>query len=130
MINANNNPKFFYQTASTKFSWIFWKGIIFQSNLLWQFDKGFFNFNQNYVLWDVYLGKKLFKDQNGEIKFCIYDALDKNENISHTATPQYLKDSDIKALHRFYLITFTYNLNNYGDKGEKVKSKKKKKKGF
>jgi len=129
-INSNDNPKFFYQTAITKFAWIFWKGFIFQSNINWQFDKGFQNFNQRYALLDLYLGKKLFKDQNGEIKFCVFDALNQNVNISHTATPQYLKDSQMNTLHRFYMVTFTFDLNNFKKYDNMNKTKKEKKKGF
>jgi hypothetical protein len=128
-INGNNNPRFFFHNAGVKFTWIMWEGFTLQNNLSWQYDKHFQNFNQNYFLYNIYVGKKMF-NKNGELKFCMFDVLDQNNNISHTVTPQYIRDSKIKTLHKFFMVTFTYNLNDYTGPEISKKNKKDKKKGL
>lgn len=123
-INANNNPKYLYQTVGAKFIWIFWKGIVIENDIIKQFEKGFLNFDQNYLLWNAYLGKKLFKDQNGEIKLTAFDILNQYRNVVHSVTPQYLKDTKTNNLRRYFMLTFTYNLKDYKDHGSSDKVKK------
>ena len=124
VINSNNNPKYLYQTLGAKLIWIFWKGIVVENDLLKQFEKGFPNYNQNFLLWNFYLGKKLFKDQNGEIKISVSDVLNQYHNVIHTVTPQYLKDIKTNNLGRYCMLTFTYNLKDYKDHGSSEKVKK------
>ncbi len=124
IINSNNNPKYLYQTTGAKFNCIFWNGFVLETDALFQLDKGFQNFNQHYILWDASLAKKIFKDQKGEIKISTFDILDQNSNITHTVTPQYIQDSKINALHRYYMLTFTYTLKDFPGYETHKKSKK------
>ena len=126
-VNLNNNPKFVYQTVGVKFTWVFWKGFVVHSDALKQFETGFLNFNQTDLLLNGYLGKKFLKGQNGEIRLGFFDLLNQYQNIVHTVTPQYIKDIRTNNLGRYYMLTFTYNLNNFTatDTTGKVKKGKK-----
>lgn len=112
-ININNNPKFMYQTVGGKFTWVFWKGFVLHSDALKQFETGFLNFNQTDLLLNGYLGKKFLKGQNGELRLGFFDLLNQYQNIVHTVTPQYIKDIRTNNLGRYYMLTFTYNLNDF-----------------
>ncbi len=127
VININNNPKFTYQTLGAKFTWIFWKGIIIHNDVLKQFEKGFLNYNQYDLLWNGFVGKKLFKDRNGELKIGVFDLLNQYKNIVHTVSPQYIKDIRTNNLGRYFMLTFTYNLNDYKGQGMTQKGEKEKK---
>lgn len=125
-----NNPKYIYQMAEAKFNWIIWKGINFQNDVLYQVDKGFQNFNQNFVLWNSCLGKKLFKAQNAEIKLNVFDLLNKNINITHSVSPQNIQDARILALKRYWMLSIIYVFKDFKgqaqDETKKVKKSKKK----
>ncbi|HAH24722.1 MAG TPA: hypothetical protein DCL77_13380 [Prolixibacteraceae bacterium] len=123
-VNLNNNPKFVYQTVGGKFTWVFWKGFVLHSDALKQFETGFLNFNQTDLLVNGYLGKKFMKGQNGELRLGFFDLLNQYQNIVHTVTPQYIKDIRTNNLGRYYMLTFTYNLNNF--KGTETTGKVKK----
>jgi hypothetical protein len=127
VINVNNNPRFTYQTLGAKVTWIFWKGIIIHSDLLKQYEKGFLNYNQYDLLLNGFVGKKLFKGQNGEIKFGVFDLLNQYKNIVHTVSPQYIRDTQTNNLGRYFMLTFTYNLNDFKGQGMSEKGKKDKK---
>jgi hypothetical protein len=126
-VNINNNPKFVYQTVGGKFTWVFWKGFVVHSDALKQFETGFLNFNQTDLLLNGYLGKKFLKGQNGEIRLGFFDLLNQYQNIVHTVTPQYIKDVRTNNLGRYYMLTFTYNLNNFTGGESTGKNKKGKK---
>ena len=127
VINVNNDPRFTYQTVGAKVIWIFWKGIIIHSDLLKQYEKGFLNYNQYDLLLNGFIGKKLFKDENGEIKIGVFDLLNQYKNIVHTVSPQYIRDTRTNNLGRYFMITFTYNLNDFKGQGMTEKGKKNKK---
>ena len=71
------------------------------------------DFNQNYWLWNLAIGKKLFKNERGEIALAINDVLNQNRNIQRTVTEVYTEDVQTNALQRFIMLSFTYNLRNF-----------------
>jgi len=127
VININNNPIFTYQTVGAKVTWIFWKGIIVHSDLLKQYEKGFLNFNQYDLLLNGFIGKKLFKSQKGEIKISVFDLLNQYRNIVHTVSPQFIRDTQTNNIGRYYMLTFTYILNDFKELATPGKEKKEKK---
>ena len=127
VINANNNPRFTYQTLGAKVTWIFWKGIIVHSDLLKQYEKGFLNFNQYDLLLNGFIGKKLFKSQKGEIKIGVFDLLNQYKNIVHTVSPQFIRDTQTNNIGRYFMLTFTYILNDFKEQAIPEKGKKEKK---
>jgi len=114
-IQPTLNNNYFSHTANFKFNWIFWKGIVLQNDITNQFYKGLSsaNYNQNYVLWNIALGKKLFNKQQGEIKIGVFDLLNQNNAISRNVTGNYIEDTRVNALKRYYMLTFTYNFKKF-----------------
>jgi len=128
LINQNNNPNFTTQSIGTKVTWVFLDGFVLQADLSYQKERGFLNYNQDYALVNMSLGRKIFKNKSGEIKFGVFDAQNNNINFTHAVTPQSLVDSKIVSLTRYYMLSFTYTLRAYEAPKTSKKGKKNKKK--
>jgi hypothetical protein len=50
----------------------------------------------------------------GELKFSANDILNKNVRIRHDANQNYIEDSRVNSLRRFFLLSFTYSLSKTG----------------
>ena len=70
--------------------------------------------DQNFWLWNVSAGKKFLKDQKGELKFSVFDLLKQNKSITRTVTETYIEDVQSQVLQRYFMLTFTYKLKNFG----------------
>ena len=109
-----SNTKYWYQSTSAKVNWIFWKGFLLQSDVVGQFNRGLADsYNQNYIVWNGSFGKKLFKNQAGELKLSVFDILKQNKNISRTVTAINITDTRTNTFPRYFLVVFTYNLRSY-----------------
>lgn len=71
-------------------------------------------FNQSYWLWNAGVGKKFLKNQAGELKLSVFDLLKQNQSITRTVDPTYIEDVRNQVLQQFFMLTFTYNLKNFG----------------
>ncbi len=71
-------------------------------------------FNTKVPLWNASISKQLMKYNRGEIKFSTSDLLNRNIGISRTTNQNYIEDSRVKTLRRFFLLSFTYSLSKTG----------------
>jgi hypothetical protein len=60
------------------------------------------------------IAKKILKGQKGEIRLSVFDLLDQNQSISRNVTETYFEDVTTKVLKQYFMLTFTYNLKNFG----------------
>ena len=67
-------------------------------------------YDQNIVLWNSSVAKKLLKDNRGELKFGATDVLDQNRNTRRSVTESYIQDARSRALGRTLMLTFTYTI--------------------
>jgi hypothetical protein len=110
-LNTASDNSFYNQNSMLSVNYIFWKGIVFHTDLNHQLYSGFSaGFNQNYLLWNMSIGKKLFRKQQGEIKVSVFDLLNQNNSIQRTITQLYSEDVQTNVLQRYFMLTFTYNL--------------------
>ncbi|MCD8540018.1 MAG: outer membrane beta-barrel family protein [Leadbetterella sp.] len=66
---------------------------------------------QRIPIWNAAILRPVFKNKQGEIKFSINDLLNKNQGITQTASANTFTEERTNALGRYFLLTFTYNLN-------------------
>jgi hypothetical protein len=60
------------------------------------------------------LGKKILKNQKGEIKLSVFDLLKQNQSITRNITGEYIEDVRNDVLQQYFMLNFTYNLRNFG----------------
>jgi len=112
------NSQFFRQNTALRFSWIVTKGITVQSDVNHQLYSGLSaGFNQNFVLWNASLGKKLGPKQQAEIKLYAFDLLGQNNSIQRNITAAYTEDVQTNILQRYFMLMFTYNIRSFAGAG-------------
>jgi hypothetical protein len=114
----NNN--YYVQTINVGFNYIFWRGVVFRTSFNHQWYAGLDeDFNQNFALWNASLGKKVFKNQQGELSISIFDILNQNQSITRNVTETFVEDVQTLVLQQYFMLTFTYNICAFrGDKNE------------
>lgn len=121
-LNTTNNSNYLSQSANLRFNWIFWKGFVFRSDVSYQYYDGLSeDFDPNYWLWNMSLGKKLFKNDRGEISIGVFDLLKQNTSLNRTITETYFEDVQSNVLQRFFMLNFTYQIRNFGQAPEQPK---------
>ncbi len=119
---ANLDNSYFSHSAALRCTWTIWSGVVFRTDLNNTLYSGLSTgLNQELWLWNMSIGKKLFANDQGEITLSVSDLLNQNKSISRTVTETYIEDSETQPLKRFFLLTFTYNLRQFGgsDGGER-----------
>lgn len=108
------NSQYFNQFTQVKFNWIFGKGFVFQTDFQHQFYAGLLDEDdQNYLLWNIGIGKKLFKNERGDLRLTVFDILNQNRSIQRNVTDVYIEDVETQVLQRYLMLTFTYQLRNF-----------------
>ena len=91
------------------------KGWFLQNDVSYQANSGLSaGFNQKYGLWNAAIGKKFLKNQVGELKFSVFDLLKQNQSIVRSVDEKSIQDSQNEVLKQYFMVTFTYNLKNFG----------------
>lgn len=121
-LQTSGDNTWFSQTSRFKINWQIWEGFVFRSDINHIYNSGLSDgFNQSYWLWTLAIGKKLFKNERGELALAINDLLKQNRNISRSVTETYIEDSRSNALQQFVMLTFTYDLRNFNTGKSKTK---------
>ncbi len=130
-LETATDSRYWNQNTKLRLGWIFPGGIIFRSEIAHQYYSGLSeDFNDDYFLWTVGIGKKLFKNQRGEITLSVFDILNQNRRISRDVTDVYIENVQTNVLQRYAMLKFTYNFLNFNtgkkmptreDEWEKIK---------
>ena len=108
------NNTYFYQKSEIGLNLIVWKGIVFNNQVMHQFYSGLSsNFNESYFLWNIGIGKKVFKDNLGEFRLSVFDLLNQNKSIGRNVTELYIEDTKTEVLKQYVMLSFTYNLRRF-----------------
>ena len=113
-INKQLSTNYFNENSKASLNVIIWKGIVFNTALNYTANSGLSTgYNQNYLLWNLSLGKKLFKKHQGDLRLSVFDILNDNNNIHHSITDTYIQDTRTNILQRYFLIVFSYKISNF-----------------
>jgi hypothetical protein len=106
---------YFFHLTGVRFNWIFLKNWVLRNDVNNLLYAGLGeDFNENYWLWNVNLGRKFLANNRGELTLGVYDLLDQNKSVSRNVTSNYVEDVRSNVLNRFFMLTFTYNIRNFG----------------
>ncbi len=113
-LQSDLDNNYFLQTVGVKFNWIFWKGINLKNEFNHQLYRGLSDeFNDDFLLWNVSVGKKLFKHQRGELRATVFDLLGQNISIARSVTDSYIEDVNTQVLQQYFMLSFIYNIRNF-----------------
>ena len=65
-------------------------------------------------MWNAGIGKKFLPGNAGELKLSVFDLLDQNQSIYRVVNENYIQDGTSAVLQQYFMLTFTYNLKNFG----------------
>ncbi len=106
---------YFFHVSGLKFNWIFMKNWVLRNDVNNLIYTGLGeDFNENYWLWNMNLGRKFMANNQGELTLGVYDLLDQNKSVIRNVTSNYVEDVRSNVLNRFFMLTFTYNIRNFG----------------
>ncbi len=118
--DADNKNRYFNHVATAAMKFIFLKTFTFTGNVSYQQNIGFTNeYDNSYVLCNVYLGKKVFRNRRGEVMVGVNDLFNQNTAFSRTTGSGYTQNSINSVIGRYYTVQFVYNLRNFGKRGSK-----------
>jgi hypothetical protein len=110
--------KYFTQEYGADVAYQLPKGFFFAADFNYrinnQYTTGFYT---KVPLWNASISKQMLHFNRGELKLSVKDILDKNIGINRSANQNYIEDTRINSLQRFFLLSFTYNLTKTGLSG-------------
>jgi Outer membrane protein beta-barrel family len=107
----NSNTTFFKQTWSADLSYRFKNDFFLLTDMDYHINTGRTDgFNQDIFLWNMAIAKHFLKTKAAEIKLTAYDLLNQSKGINRTVNENYFEDTRANVVPRFFLISFTYNL--------------------
>jgi hypothetical protein len=114
-LNSTQNTDFLNQLTEAQLTLIFDGGWVVRSSLTNQLFSGFSEtIDQNFWLWNASVGKKLFKNQRGELNLSIFDILKQNTSIQRNITETYIEDVQTEVLQQYFMVNFVYQLRHFG----------------
>lgn len=113
-LNTQLDNRFFNQRSRLNFNWIIWEGFVYRLNLSHTINTGLSEgYDANVTLMNMSLGKKVFKNQRGEISLNVYDLLGQNRSVYRNITDAYVQDSQNNVMQRYFMLSFSYDLRHF-----------------
>ena len=110
--------RYFNHTAEASMKFVLPLGFTLTASAAYNQYIGFTNdYDESYLLCNVYVGKKLFKNQRGEILFGVNDLLNQNTAFARSVGSGWTQNVTNSVIGRYYMVQFTYNLRRFGKKG-------------
>ena len=120
-LNSDNSKnRYFNHTAQGNLKVVFPLGFTFTASAAYSQYIGFTNdYSEDYLLCNVWLGKKVFKNKRGEVMVGVNDLFNQNRAFSRSTGSGYTQNSTNSVIGRYYMVQFNYNLRRFGKKGSR-----------
>jgi hypothetical protein len=113
-LNSGQNSNYLIQNSRLKLDWITKGGFTLRTSLNHQVYAGLSSsLDNDLILWNLGIGKQLFKDQRGEIQLSVFDLLGQNNSISQNFYDSYYQEQTSNVLTRYFMLSFTYNFRMF-----------------
>lgn len=120
LASSGSKNRYFNHTASAAVKLVFWKGFTFTGSASYTQYVGFTNsYNDDYLLCNLYLGKKVFRNRQGEIQVGVNDVFNQNRAFVRTTGSGYTQNATNSVIGRYYTVQFIYNLRHFGKRGSR-----------
>ena len=117
-IGQTAKNEYFSHSASGNIKWTFLKRLTLTASASYVQNIGFTNkYNEDYVLCNIYLGCKVFKNKRGEVQVGVNDLLNQNTSFVRSTGSGYVQNAWNSCIGRYFSVQFVYNLRHFGKKG-------------
>ena len=112
--------RYFNHSAQGNLKVVFPLGFTFTASAAYTQYIGFTNdYSEDYLLCNVWLGKKVFRNKRGEVMVGVNDLFNQNRAFSRSTGSGYTQNSTNSVIGRYYMVQFNYNLRRFGKKGSR-----------
>ena len=123
LASGGSRNEYFNHRATGSLKTVFWKGFTFTVSASYVQYVGFTNdYNDSYTLCNAYIGKKVFRNQLGEIMVGVNDIFNQNTAFTRTTGSGYTQNAWNSVIGRYFTVQFNYNLRVFGKRGSRVLS--------
>ena len=117
-IGQTEKNNYFNHSVNGNVKWTFLKRLTLTAAVSYVQYLGFTNkYNEDYVLCNVYLGCKVFKNKRGEVQVGVNDIFNQNTAFARSTGSGYTQNSWNSCIGRYFSVQFVYNLRHFGKKG-------------
>ncbi len=107
----NNDREYYTNSSRIRFNWTIWNGIVFKTEVEYRYNGWYDNTDDaNSYYWNCSIGKKLFENEQGEIRFSAFDILNRTSNLQRNITDTYIEDTNTNVLGSYMMLSFIYNI--------------------
>ena len=114
-VQSTRNSRYFNQEYSAEINWQLPKGFFFATDFNYRVTNPYSTgFSARVPLWNASISKQMLHFNRGELKLSVHDLLDENIAINRSTNQNYIEDTRVNSLRRFFLLSFTYSLTKTG----------------
>jgi hypothetical protein len=109
------NTKYLFQEYSASIDWELPHRFFFSTEFAYMINsQRAAGFNTKVPLWHASISKQILPFNRGELKLSARDLFNQNIGVSRNTNNNYIEDSRVLTLQRFFLLSFTYSLSKTG----------------
>jgi len=110
-LQSSGNSNYYSHTAALRWVWTFLGGFVLRNDVSNSYTGGLAEgYNQNSVIWNISIARKLFAEDRGELRVGVTDLLGQNKSVNRSITGTYIDDTQNEVLTRYVMATFTYTV--------------------